>query len=102
MARYIDASEIRYTYRPHTQDNIAYKDEIEKIPTADVAPVVHGHWIYKFRTHDGGYCYECSVCGRYERAEFNSDIENMPHCHCGAKMDENEESEDEDENSERI
>lgn len=53
---------------------------LEKLPAADVAPVVHGHWII---CSDGYYPY-CSVCkcepkGR-EMTKFCGE--------CGAKMDE--------------
>ena len=83
MTRYIDASEIRYTYRPHTQDNIAYKDEIDKIPTADVAPVIHAHWERKAYFPDGTPAWVCSRCGHPEEEKYS-------HCNCGAKMDEEE------------
>lgn len=32
---------------------------IEKIPAADVAPVVHGRWVNRFNAS----VYECSECG---------------------------------------
>lgn len=55
--------------------------EIKEIPAADVAPVVHGRWVY------GEFDFpHCSECG--------TDVEpNMisPYCpNCGAKMDEEE------------
>ena len=57
-------------------------DEIEAIPSADVAPVVHGRWISYL---DGDHImperyYRCSRCGRVESSR-------QPYCHCGAKMD---------------
>ena len=61
---------------------------IKSEPIADVAPVVHAHWIYKYQNSDGCYIYECSSCGRFEKVEFKDDLKTMPHCHCGAKMDE--------------
>ena len=33
---------------------------IERVPAADVRPVVRGKWI---PTRKYGYCYKCSVCG---------------------------------------
>lgn len=67
---------------------------IAQIPAADVAPVVHGHWIEQhFGTiipveYDG--CgdvivhdcvnYRCSLCGRIEGKK-------EPYCNCGARMD---------------
>ena len=59
----------------------------QSVPTADVAPVVHGHWIYMFQ-QDDYFFYKCSVCGRFERVLVKSEINAMPHCHCGANMDE--------------
>ena len=34
-------------------------DEIAEIPSADVAPVVHGRWVNRFNAS----VYECSECG---------------------------------------
>ena len=75
----------------------AYNDLAEdfySIPAADVAPVVHGHWIEK---QEETYCpvqygedgnpilhkytrYICNLCGRRS-------VVPEPYCHCGAKMD---------------
>ena len=55
--------------------------EIKEIPAADVAPVVHGRWVYG--EFDIPHCSECG----------NDVMPNMisPYCpHCGAKMDEEE------------
>ena len=52
------------------------KDEIRKIPAADVAPVRHGRWI----EHDDGV-FTCSECGNAES------IESYFCRYCGAKMD---------------
>ena len=79
MPRYIDADKI-----PYSDLNLiilpavfAYKDDIDKIPTADVAPVVHAHWIKRV----GGY-FDCSNCGAV--SDWKS-----PYCpRCPAKMDE--------------
>ena len=62
------------------------KEAIDSIPTADVAPVVHGRWISFL---DGDHImperyYRCSRCGRVESR-------CQPYCHCGAKMDGGEE-----------
>lgn len=68
-------------------------DGISKIPTADVAPVVHAHWERYFDTEDGRY-YKCTVCGRTIFIDkdyvWRDPEENHPYCHCGAKMDEKE------------
>ena len=56
----------------------------ENLPAADVAPVVHGRWIYKGDSD----MWVCSRCGR----SVNADPEGIDlYCyHCGAKMDEKE------------
>ena len=61
---------------------------INKVPTADAEPVQHGHWIYLFATMDGELCFKCSVCGKQEFVQDDKVMESMPHCRCGAKMDE--------------
>lgn len=63
----------------------AYNDlaeDFHSIPAADVAPVVHGHWITR---NDKGiismtHPYMCSRCWRVE-------MDKEPYCNCGAKMD---------------
>ena len=55
-------------------------DDVMEIPTADVAPVVHGDWI-----EDGyiGYPCVCSICGTPTDKEFRT-----RYCpNCGARMD---------------
>ena len=58
----------------------------ENLPAADVAPVVHGRWIYKGDSD----MWVCSRCGR----GVNADPEGIDlYCyHCGAKMDEKEDT----------
>ena len=109
MSRYIDAEKIRYIHRPQTQDDIAYKDEIDKIPTADVAPVVHAHWIdkeeniYGFPPNILRVCSNCDTeyestfmaacCAFIPSDAFGAgDDTKFPKCPCcGARMDEEEE-----------
>lgn len=61
---------------------------LEKLPAADVAPVVHGKWIVRF---DGPYkrrrCY-CSHCGKHNGVGGIAKNQEKPYCpNCGAKMD---------------
>lgn len=60
--------------------------EIEDALSADVAPVVHGHWIEKEK-YSFGIMYDCSLCD-------NRILDNgysWNYCpNCGAKMDEKE------------
>ena len=59
------------------------------LPNADVAPVVHAHWIKHDKTLAVsfgasvvvGHYFECSSCGRTEDHEET-------YCNCGAKMGE--------------
>ena len=79
MPRYIDAELIPYTVcRNLENEQIAVTDKrrVDKVPTADVAPVVHAHWIKRV----GGY-FDCSNCGAV--SDWKS-----PYCpRCPAKMD---------------
>ena len=54
---------------------------LNSIPAADVAPMVHGWWIYDH------WCeFRCSVCGEFSNSEPYRGKEN--YCpNCGAKMD---------------
>ena len=66
----------------HTGLAICIASEIDDIPAADVAPVVHARWVSFL---DGDHImperyYRCSRCGRVESRR-------QPYCHCGAKMD---------------
>lgn len=59
----------------------------ETLPAEEVAPVVHGRWIFNFSL-DGSNFYRCSVCDRQEvLLAKESASEYFPYCHCGAKMD---------------
>lgn len=65
-------------------DKCDAKRRLGDIPTADVQPVVHGHWIktgQSFICPDKFICYSCSECGYdIEKIKFN-------YCpNCGADM----------------
>lgn len=54
-------------------------DSISKLPSADVAPVVHGRWLYV--DTDTDQFFLCNRCKKKEYWESN-------YCRsCGAKMD---------------
>ena len=64
-------------------------DYIERLPAADVAPVVHGRWI---RPHwrNNNYCCDCSECGgEAMHRDYQWNKKGVyPICpNCGAKMD---------------
>jgi hypothetical protein len=67
------------------------QDEIDEAPSADVAEVVHGHWINvpPYRALNGSYNkgQECSVCHAFFVSPGNTPYSNHPYCcECGAKM----------------
>ena len=57
---------------------------IEELPSADVAPVVHGRWIEKSAPARKIY-FECSHCGAQENK--HTAIKGYYCWRCGAKMD---------------
>lgn len=57
-------------------------DTIRDFPAADVAPVVHAHWIEHIDDYEN-YC-ECSNCHEYPYGPLN---ETMFCPNCGARMD---------------
>lgn len=60
------------------------KGMLRSIPAADVAPVVHGHWVDPF-----GQDPYCSVCGFSYEHEQGESAQTTDYCgNCGAKMDE--------------
>ena len=62
------------------EDNIR---EINNIPAADVAPVVHGRWVYGEDVD-----IQCSVCGADALTEGDYRQVKSRYCpNCGAKMD---------------
>ena len=94
MARYIDADlilpemeskfDMQELYLPvHFQELI-----MDEIPTADVAPVRHGHFRRLTFSGDTIICSECKMA--YNIFETNG-AENFNFCpHCGARMDKTE------------
>lgn len=62
-----------------------YAKRIKALPTADVAPVVHGRWIERQAPHAmGGISAKCSICSKSVQYLGNP----LNYCpNCGAKMD---------------
>lgn len=79
-------SDVLFETDPSGKEQIAVlkcSHSVRELPTADVAPVVHGRWI-----SDGdGYhwTYNCSICAWKDGYPFNERHNFCPHC--GAKMD---------------
>lgn len=70
----------------------AVKFVFSGMPSADVAPVVHGHWVNvgPYTTLNGEYkkMQECSVCRAAYVSDGNTPWINHKYCpNCGAKMD---------------
>lgn len=86
MVRYIDADVFvrlikeKYRFNDFLSANSAQKI-IDNIPTADVAPVIHGHWMDTFQAENGYYMGVCSHC-------YLPNIVSLYCGKCGAKMDE--------------
>ena len=60
-------------------------DEVECFQPADVAPVVHGHFVHDGPRFAGGVdWWHCSSCGRL-LSGMETRFDYCPHC--GAKMD---------------
>ena len=99
MAEYIERKQAldRFTYEKgdmipealetgeeNTVSIKSVKAVLRSLPAADVALVVHGHWIY--RGEEKGY--QCSVCQSFCLLNYESDWCASECCpHCGAKMD---------------
>lgn len=90
MSRYIDADRIvywiRHTSRDGLEDDIrrvAFKDAIERIPTADVQEVKHAKWELKTKTNA-----HCSNCNFIRSVETQIGWKYCPKC--GALMLEDE------------
>ena len=80
MKRYVDADLAKAQFTGNFQDSYSpseAKAMIDEVPTADVAPVIHAHWVYL-----GLGVYKCSDC-------LGENKDNTAFCpNCGAKMDE--------------
>ena len=95
MAKYIELEAAIAMIRDQGVYGEGYSDEerendvipmLESIPSADVAPVVHGRWIdHMIRD------WRCSLCGEklLGRGYDGYGIKNLPnYCpNCGARMD---------------
>ena len=68
---------------------------MEKIPSVDVAPVVHGEWLEKGTIHDENadvidewQTALCSVCNKYHTTPYSYYFTDYNFCpNCGARMD---------------
>lgn len=68
----------------NNQDRLGVLEAVTDFETADVAPVVHGKWLYK-KEWGRLITNECSICKQILTTQNG---ESMNYCpHCGAKMD---------------
>lgn len=91
MKKYIDADLLKAEFTGNFACEYPaplVKALIDNQPTADVAEVVHGKWVYN--TDDFMPKYRCSVCGYNKPIVSGENITQEPknYCpNCGAKMD---------------
>lgn len=87
MAEYIDRAEYCEKYCRCSNE---YCDRqscpIWKAPAADVAPVVHGRWVFETATANTLSRIKCDICGWWT---LDPSVDNSyKYCpNCGAKMD---------------
>lgn len=63
---------------------IIYRDDVERIKAADVAPVMRGRWV---RDHDDIDAVRCSNCG-HKAFALAIHVREGKYCpFCGARMD---------------
>lgn len=93
MAEYVNKSMLYSLCEPRGIVTLHVSD-IDAMPSADVAPVVHGKWVYNKNANDwgiGGYvCSECQnknnnlPCNRVKSVRMFSGAKYCPEC--GAKI----------------
>lgn len=73
-----------------TVDVDLVKFGLDRIPAADVAPVVHGEWLRADDDWNSLTTIQCSLCGEEWCFETDDDVSllNYKYCpNCGARMD---------------
>ena len=85
MSRLIDADILKIKLPAETPEDACIANAvckiIDKMPTVDAVPVVHGRWYWA----EDGHC-KCSVCGQY--ATVKRTVVKTNFCpNCGVKMD---------------
>lgn len=84
MADYIERKAVIDLITHRYENPEICTQEINSIPAADVAPVVHARWIEKSAPARKIY-FECSHCGAQENK--HTAIKGYYCWRCGAKMD---------------
>ena len=95
MGKFIDRQKLEAHFSPAITGKEAYTAgevllSIQKFPSADVVPVIHAHWEYRYDTGIYQTEFLCSRCkGLIETYSCTVDEVEYEHCpNCGAKMDE--------------
>ena len=91
MAEYIERGRLKEAISADCQHLFSFDTsfydmvmiDIDEVPAADVAPVVHGRWVYGEDVD-----IQCSVCGADAFTEGDYRQVKSRYCpNCGAKMD---------------
>ena len=84
MSDYIKKEDAKKAATRAILEHTDWNYEIDSVPSADVAPVRHGHWFIK----DG--IIDCSVCNNsgWSATPYESLVRHFNYCpNCGARMD---------------
>ena len=89
MPRYIDAEQIHYEdveFSWGIGKNMTTKKDVDRVPTADVVPVIHAHWQQGISGMYAGKC-ACSECTRTITGKLEDIEANCKFCpYCGRKL----------------
>ena len=100
MDKFIDRQKLEAHFLPAITGKDAYTAgevllSIQKFPSADVAPVIHAHWVRWKEPKVTNPVYKCSNCGfditvdKHPNVSVGFWIDDFRYCLCcGAKMDE--------------
>ena len=85
MAKYIELeAAIQAAKEPTIYDLTDVPEWLSSLPAADVAPVVHGRWIWS----EENECLVCSNCEMSALNNYRGISAHSNYCHnCGARMD---------------
>lgn len=92
MAEYIDREAVINLITMRYENPEICTAEINNIPVADVAPVVHGKWE---KSQDFIVAIKCGACGEDILLDYSEQYEEWSFCpYCGARMDGTEETDE--------
>lgn len=88
--QYVEVHALLNAFAESTLNFLKVEEVIKSVPTADVAPVVHGEWI---KIDKRGKNVQCSKCGNtLDLRGVNTGRGDANYCpNCGARMDGEEE-----------